>query len=354
MEEGSRTTMFLSSCRKNLVVQFLLKHSIDGVLTRGAVMEAAEEYGISRKTVYRLWNKAKQQMQRGEPAIMEGKVKGYHHSDKFSLDEEKVRALSTLERSSIRKMAHKLSVSKSTLGQWIKEAKLRPHTNAIKPALTDANKLARLKWCLSKLEPHINACRVQFESMHNVVHNDEKWFYMTKTSDRYYLLPDEVEPYRACKSKRFITKVMFMCAVTQRKSKNRAKGTLETKPISSVNKSVMRDCIINRIVPAIKAKWPEWASKEIYIQQDNATPHINGVDAEFEAACLTEIMVFRGGNNYKVPHINKARSERTVGLPNALDVDEDLVRDVLEYLQQPENNAGCGYDIMALANAFGF
>ncbi|XP_042009191.1 uncharacterized protein LOC121757765 [Salvia splendens] len=443
MEEGSRTTMFLSSCRKNLVVQFLLKHSIDGVLTRGAVMEAAEEYGISRKTVYRLWNKAKQQMQRGEPAIMEGKVKGYHHSDKFSLDEEKVRALSTLERSSIRKMAHKLSVSKSTLGQWIKEAKLRPHTNAIKPTLTDANKLARLKWCLSKLEPHINAGRVQFESMHNVVHIDEKWFYMTKTSDRYYLLPDEVEPYKACKSKRFITKVMFMCAVSrpvfgldgltkfdgklgifpftelvaaQRKSKNRAKGTLETKPISSVNKS---------IVPAIKAKWPEWASKEIYIQQDNATPHINGVDAEFEAvaksdgfkihlicqppnspdtnildlgffraiqtlqhekpcnnvdtllenvcssyeelspqtlnkvflslqACLTEIMVFRGGNNYKVPHINKARLERTVGLPNALDVDEDLVRDVLEYLQQPENNAGCGYDIMALANAFGF
>ncbi|XP_041995652.1 uncharacterized protein LOC121745762 [Salvia splendens] len=349
MEEGSRTTMFLSSCRKNLVVQFLLKHSIDGVLTRGAVMEAAEEYGISRKTVYKLWNKAKQQMQRGEPTIMEGKVKGYHHSDKFSLDEEKVRALSTLERSSIRKMAYKLSVSKSTLG------------------------------------------RVQFESMYNVVHIDEKWFYMTKTSDRYYLLPDEVEPYRACKSK------------SKRKSKNRAKGTLETKPISSVNKSVMRDCIINRIVPAIKAKWPEWASKEIYIQQDNATPHINGVDAEFEAVAksdgfkihlicqppnspdtnILDLGFFRAiqtlqhekpcnnvdtllenvclphrdhgrGNNYKVPHINKARLERTVGLPNALDVDEDLVRDVLEYLQQPENNAGCGYDIMALANAFGF
>ena len=38
---------------------------------------------------------------------------------------------------------------------------------------------------------------------------------MTKASDRYYLLPDEDEPYRACKSKRFITKVMFMCAVSR-------------------------------------------------------------------------------------------------------------------------------------------
>ncbi|XP_042019041.1 uncharacterized protein LOC121766872 [Salvia splendens] len=292
MEEGSRTTLFLSSSRKNLVVQFLLKHRINGVLTRGAVMEAADEYSISKKTVYRLWNKAKQLMQRGEPAIMEGKVKGYHHSDKLTIDE-----------------------SKSTLGQWIKEDKLRPHTNAIKLALTDANKLARLKWCLSKIQPTINAGRVQFESIDNVVHIDEKWFYMTKSSDRYYLLPDEAEPYRACKSKRFITKVMFMCAVSRpvfgldgqtkfdgklgifpftelaaakRKSKNRPKGTLETKPIPSVNKSVMRDCIINRIVPAIKAKWPEWASKEIYIQQDNVTPHINGVDVEFEAVAKSD------------------------------------------------------------------
>ena len=43
-----------------------------------------------------------------------------------------------------------------------------------------------------------------------------------------------------------------------------------------------------------------------------------------------------------------------MGLPNALDVDEELVRDVLEYLQQSENNAGCRYDIRALATAFGF
>ena len=132
-----------------MVVQFLLKHSTDGVLIKGAVTEAAEEFGISRKTVYRMWKAAKEQMQRGEPAHMEGKVKGYQHSDKLDLDEEKVRNLSVLERSSIRKMANKLSVSKSTVSQWIKEGKLKPHTNAIKPALTEVNKLARLKWCLS-------------------------------------------------------------------------------------------------------------------------------------------------------------------------------------------------------------
>ena len=71
-------------------------------------------------------------------------------------------------------------------------------------------------------------------------------------------------------------------------------------------------------------------------------------------ACLTQILQFRGDNSYKVPHMNKDRLERTGGLPNVLEVDEDLVREVLEYLRQPENNDGSGYDIGPLTDAFGF
>ncbi|XP_047965714.1 uncharacterized protein LOC125210186 [Salvia hispanica] len=280
MDNGQRQTKHLNNNIKNNVVQFLLKHNHDGVLARGAVMEAAETFEVNRKTVYRLWKAAKEQMQRGEPASMEGKIKGYHHADILQLDEEKVRNLSTLERASLRKMAVKLNVSKSTVGQWVKEGKLRPHTNAIKPALTNMNKLARVRWSLSQLQPQITQGRVQYQSMHNVVHIDEKWFYMTKASDRTKT-PD-----------RLITKVMFMYAVSrphfgmdgqatydgkvrifpftevlpaQRKSKNRPRGTMETKPIHSVTKVVMRDCLINKIIPAIKAKWPIWASKDIYI-----------------------------------------------------------------------------------------
>ncbi|XP_042011990.1 uncharacterized protein LOC121760375 [Salvia splendens] len=414
MDIGQRPTKHLNSSIKNNMVQFLLKHSHDGVLARGAVMEAADAFEVSRKIVYRVWKAAKELMQRGEPAIMQGKIKGYHHADQLKIDEEKVRNLSTLERASLRKMAVKLNVSKSTLGQWVKHGKLRPHTNAIKPALTNVNKIAR-------------------------------------ASDRYYLLPDEDEPYRACKSKRFITKVMFMCAVSrphfgmdgqptydgkvgifpftevmpaQRRSKNRPRGTMETKAVHSVTKEVMRDCLINKIIPAIKARRHVWASKDIYIQQDNATPYITAMDPEFQAvansdgfriqlicqpanspdtnildlgffraiqslqyekpcktvdelvgnvcssfaelspqtlnrvflslqACLTEILRCRGGNGYKVPHINKDRLQRTVGLPNQLEVEEDVVREVLQWLQMPENNYGSVYDIGHLSSAFG-
>ena len=86
---------------------------------------------------------------------------------------------------------------------------------------------------------------------------------MTKANRTYYLGKDEPEPYRPCKSKRFITKVMFVCAVARprydahkeedfngligiwpyatteaakQSSKDQPKGTLVTKPIAAAAK----------------------------------------------------------------------------------------------------------------------
>lgn len=54
-----------------------------------------------------------------------------------------------------------------------------------------------------------------FKSMHNTIHIDEKWFYMTKKSKNYYLLPEEDEPHGTCKSKKIIAKVIFLVALTR-------------------------------------------------------------------------------------------------------------------------------------------
>ncbi|KAJ0013448.1 hypothetical protein Pint_20864 [Pistacia integerrima] len=131
---------------------------------------------------------------------------------------------------------------------------------------------------------------------------------VTKQSEKYYLLPDEDEPLRTCKSKTFITKVMFLAAVTRprfdesgnelfygkigifpfinkeparRSSKNRSAGTMETKTINSINKEIYRSYIIEKLLPAIRDKWPRIdAGSPIFIQQDNAKPHI-GLDDEY-------------------------------------------------------------------------
>ncbi|XP_057775471.1 uncharacterized protein LOC130994446 [Salvia miltiorrhiza] len=371
---------------QNAMVHWLLANSTNGKTRDGAQKEAAAMFGVSSRTVRRFWSKTKQKIQSGTAVIFTSAHKGTVHKDRKKLDVEKVKSLSILERSTIRKMAVKLGVSKSLLGQWIKKKELRPHTSAIKPQLTDVNKIARMKFCLSNVVYDGAMSRYSYQSMHNVVHIDEKWFYMTKTSDRYYLLPEETDPYRACKSKRFITKV----------------------------------------IPAIKEKWPKSDQvKHIFIQQDNAKPHFNKDDPDFQAAansdgfnielvcqpanspdlnvndlgffraiqslqdhkmaktvedlvqnvlisfeelssvtlnnvfvtlqgCLTEIMRVQGSNDYKIPHINKSRLLRMGMLPECIELDEGLIKDSLTHVMQFDVNAGTNYDIGGLMHHFGF
>jgi hypothetical protein len=70
-----------------------------------------------------------------------------------------------------------------------------------------------------------------------------------------------------------------------RSSRNRPAGTMVMKPLS-VTKEVYRDYICNKVIPAIKDKWPLChRSVAIKIQQDNAKPHlIRNDDPQLQAA----------------------------------------------------------------------
>ncbi|XP_057785999.1 uncharacterized protein LOC131003512 [Salvia miltiorrhiza] len=74
----------------------------------------------------------------------------------------------------------------------------------------------------------------------------------------------------------------------KRSSKNRVAGTLEQKSIESITKDVVREGFIKQLVPAIKAKWPSFYSKDIFIQQDNARPHIRNDDLEFREVASSD------------------------------------------------------------------
>ena len=56
---------------------------------------------------------------------------------------------------------------------------------------------------------------------------------------------------------------------------------METKPIQSITKEHIRAMLITNVLPTIRAKWPQGLSRHIYIQQDNAKPHIAHNDIEF-------------------------------------------------------------------------
>ncbi|XP_057795180.1 uncharacterized protein LOC131011387 [Salvia miltiorrhiza] len=305
----------LTTGERNSIIQFVLEDSHGGKPKRGRMKEAAVKFGVCRRTVTRLWNAAKKQKSQGEHMhSCSGKINKTRRK-RVEIDLELISSMELNKRATIRRLARGINCSKSTVGRWVSKGLIRAHTSAIKPDLTAPNKLLRLKFSLEAIEYDRILKVLQYKSMHNTVHIDEKWFYLTKSNHRYYLTPTEAEPQRSCKNKKFITKVMFMCAVcrpliaedgtvlfdgkigifpfteyvpAKRNSKNREAGTLEQKPIQSITKEVIKDCIINKIIPAIKAKWPQFASRVIFIQQDNAKPHIKDSDPDFRQAASSD------------------------------------------------------------------
>ena len=61
----------------------------------------------------------------------------------------------------------------------------------------------------------------------------------------------------------------------KRKSQNHERGDVYTKNIESITKKIYKHYLINYVIPAIKSKWPRREKGSlIYIQQDNARPHV--------------------------------------------------------------------------------
>ncbi|KAH9137158.1 hypothetical protein AeRB84_017962 [Aphanomyces euteiches] len=136
--------------------------------------------------------------------------------------------------------------------------------------------------------------------MHNLVHVDEKWFYVTKVKRKVYAFADETLAMRHAKSKSFVTKVMFLaaiarprydhhrrtffdgklgiwpfveCTLAKRTSKNRPKGTPVLSP-QSVTAEAYREMMLQKVFPAINARMPSVDRNQcILIQQDNASAH---------------------------------------------------------------------------------
>ncbi|XP_057779878.1 uncharacterized protein LOC130998475 [Salvia miltiorrhiza] len=301
----------LSGAERQAIALFLLQNSSNGKLHYGTAKAATEKWGCCRSSIARLWKAAKDEHAQGQLVTVQSKKISKSQRKRVHIDLELISSLELHKRGTIRRLATGINCSKSTVGRWISKGLIRPHSSAIRPDLTAPNKLLRLRFSLQQVV-YDRICNVlKFNNMHNVIHADEKWFYMSKVNHKFYLTPAEIDPHRTCKSKKFIKKIMFLCAVcrplfdedgsvlfdgkieifpftemvpAKRESKNREAGTLEEKPIQSITKQVMKDMYIYKLIPAIMAKWPQFASKTIYIQQDNAKPHIKDDDPDFRAA----------------------------------------------------------------------
>ncbi|ETV90033.1 hypothetical protein H310_15136 [Aphanomyces invadans] len=69
----------------------------------------------------------------------------------------------------------------------------------------------------------------------------------------------------------------------KRTSRNRPAGHSVLQPVN-VTRDVYRRMLVDKVIPAIREKWPS-APTKLKIQQDNAKPHVLPNDAEVVAAC---------------------------------------------------------------------
>ncbi|XP_010462700.1 PREDICTED: uncharacterized protein LOC104743302 [Camelina sativa] len=261
--------------------------------------------------VQRIWKQAKD-TSNGEEVNVSHKKSGRCGRKRITLDLDQVQEIPFHKRTTLRSLSMGLGIAQSTLHRHVKEGTIRRHTNAIKPSLKDENMKARLKFCVSMLEKDTLIHGPKFVDMYNIVHIDEKWFYMTKKTEKYYLLPEEEVPHRTCQSKNYIGKVMFLAAMARprfdeegnetfsgkigvfpfvtmepakRRSKNRDAGTLEVKASNSVKREDIKACLIEKVIPIIYERWLiEDRGKTIFIQQDNARTHVEFGDKEFQEA----------------------------------------------------------------------
>ncbi|KAL8556330.1 hypothetical protein ACS0TY_003950 [Phlomoides rotata] len=117
----------LTKEEKTLIAQILLEHISDGTLTKGKISEAALVFGLSRRTVGKIWAAAKSLLSEGKPVIF-NETKYANHKDMYVLDIELLKSIPLQKRTSYRRIARERGVSKSLVCILVKNGLIRPHS----------------------------------------------------------------------------------------------------------------------------------------------------------------------------------------------------------------------------------
>ena len=178
------------------------------------------------------------------------------------------------------------------------------HTSSLKPTLTDENKVSRMELALLFIDKNDTS---KFKHMEDLIHIDKKWFYLTKDGQHFIIAVDEAEPYRLVQHKSFLTEIMFLCAVARPRydtnknawfdgkigiwpirkwesAKWSSKKHTKRMPVwknQSITWDVYQGYLIQKLLPAIKQKWPT-NNGRIWLQQDGAKSHILDDNKEFK------------------------------------------------------------------------
>ena len=183
---GTKKRMNLTLTDKTAAVHDLLARSDNGVLRRGAAGEVGEKYGNTGRAMLNLWKRYQQQKAAGVAVPdVSCRRKGNNKRD-LSQQKEALQSIPLKLRTTQRSVAASIDLPKTTFRRRMKNLGVKSYSRFLKPALTNACKLDRLRWARSFVSTSAGGTR-KFKGMGNVVHVDEKWWYLCQENQRYYV-----------------------------------------------------------------------------------------------------------------------------------------------------------------------
>ena len=180
-----------------------------------------------------------------------------------------------------------------TVEGWLKQAGACVRRVDAKPAVSKRQKLQRIEWVYDKLKGAADG-QFTFKQPEITIWVDEKWFYLRPTTAKVRHVGNSTPKTKSMKSKRFVPKIMFLCAIAKpvgdfdgkigiypfttmemakRDSKNREAGTPVLVDVA-VNAEVYQN-VLHEVVKDASEKLKNQiaAGYKVVIQQDGARPH---------------------------------------------------------------------------------
>ncbi|XP_021734679.1 uncharacterized protein LOC110701338 [Chenopodium quinoa] len=168
----------------------------DGELPREILTQQAKKFNVHRSTLSRLFKRIKKQINKGNVIDVRSNKLGRCGPKPTEYSDEFLMSFPLYKRITKRSYAAALKISHVTLHKLGKKGRLRTHTSTNHPSLTSNNMIARIKWALAHINPIPAEGNPKFVNMQQVIHIDEKWFYLNLEERNLYLLLKEKDPYR--------------------------------------------------------------------------------------------------------------------------------------------------------------
>ena len=102
--------------------------------------------------------------------------------------EDELPTINIEKRSSIRSLSYQLNIPRSTAHYAVFKGYIKCINNKVKPCLTEKQKINRVKIFIS----NIDLPNQMFIPFNNLIHIDEKWFYMNQIYRNLYQSPQKI------------------------------------------------------------------------------------------------------------------------------------------------------------------